>query len=1229
MSGTASLAVILFAGGSTLGGESFEPPPLRVSEEFEITLAAAPPLVKHPMMACFDERGRLFIAETDGRNLKTEALLKERPRFIRMLEDTNGDGRFDKSTIFADNMVMPEGALWHRGALYVLSAPYLWRLEDTDDDGVADRREKLVGTFEVDGRPNQHGPYLGPCGRLYFSGGIFGYDLIGTDGSRTGKSTAGSVFSCRTDGSDVRVVGQGPLNPVEIAFSAAGEMFGTAAIFDNFGGRHDALIHWVPGAITRKQYGGPLLVKDSGQRLPALSRWGQVAPAGLARCRRAAFGEEYRSNLFACQFNTHKVVRVQLTREGSTFRSRDSDFLTSDSNDFHPTDVIEDADGSLLIVDTGGWLYFGCPTSKLAKPNVLGAIYRVKRKNAKGADDPRGLSLDWSGIKAGPLVSRLDDNRPAVRDRALQALCQRGADAVPELGKALAASPSPRLRRNIVWTLSDIATKSAKSLIRGALNDRDTTVQQAAIRSARVLRDAAAVKPLLQILRGDEAALRRVAATALGAIGDRQAVPSLLESLARDDNDEFLTHGLVYALLEIGDLESTRRGLASTDPQVQRGALIALQQLDGGKQLTWEMVFPLLESKDYQLRATAAEVIGSRKEWDERMAAQLEKWFAAASLDDEDASIASAVLATFADSPAVQTTISAALTGDTTAAIKQLAVRAIMASNLQQMPPALVDAIRVVLLGRDKNAVRMAVAAVFAKDTDRLDNHLLRLSRDETRGPSLRLMALAVAARHGAKIGQNDMDLLLTLWRDAALPIDRQRVAQVLGGATLEQPQVLQVAGLLAEAGPLELPPLLARFNRDSSPRVVNIDVQPGGGRVHRGLAAYATDPRGSDAAWNIWNPLTGEGLTMLRASDSTYAGASFSKISGATLMPWAGSQFDHLMGDFVYNGLPDGGGKHQEFENTFTIRGLTQQQRYGLYFYASAYPKEEPRGARVTIQHRGGKAAGSTTGLTLEDGKYRGSVSHLTFRDLQPREDGTFAVTWTAGDKDTKGNYGVFNGLTLVSSPSTFGRSKQLGLHIVDALGRSPGRGSIAPQQLAGLLSGFPAEVQQKAQSLIATALAAQKRRAARLEELLPKLAGGHAERGRSVFFGRRGVCSTCHRAEARGGDIGPDLSRIGRIRTIRDLAESILFPSVTVANGYEMFSIVTRSGRVYSGVVHRETPTAVFLRQADTQEVRIERSQIDEMERQEKSIMPDGFDRNLTTQQIGDLIAYLKSLK
>ncbi|HJN67636.1 MAG TPA: hypothetical protein QF761_15615, partial [Pirellulales bacterium] len=80
----------------------FTPPAIDIPDGFTLEIVAGPPLVKHPMLAAFDDRGRLFVAETDGVNLRKEELLESRSRFIRMLEDTDSDGKFDKSTIFAD-----------------------------------------------------------------------------------------------------------------------------------------------------------------------------------------------------------------------------------------------------------------------------------------------------------------------------------------------------------------------------------------------------------------------------------------------------------------------------------------------------------------------------------------------------------------------------------------------------------------------------------------------------------------------------------------------------------------------------------------------------------------------------------------------------------------------------------------------------------------------------------------------------------------------------------------------------------------------------------------------------------------------------------------------------------------------------------------------------------------------------------------------------------------------
>src|SRR5205085_10880931 len=148
---------------------------------------------------------------------------------------------------------------------------------------------------------------------------------------------------------------------------------------------------------------------------------GPAAACALTRYASRVFGDDFEDNLFGTLFNLHKVTRHVLEAEGATFRTRDSDFLVSDNPDFHPTDVLEDADGSLLVVDTGGWYKLCCPTSQLVKPDVLGGIYRIRRKGAPRVEDPRGSNMTWAKAKLTEFIERLDDPRPVVRRRAVNA----------------------------------------------------------------------------------------------------------------------------------------------------------------------------------------------------------------------------------------------------------------------------------------------------------------------------------------------------------------------------------------------------------------------------------------------------------------------------------------------------------------------------------------------------------------------------------------------------------------------------------------------------------------------------------------------------------------------------------------------------------------------------------------------------------------------------------------
>jgi putative membrane-bound dehydrogenase-like protein len=542
------LLAAIFVPVETHGAEtvSFEPHTFTIPDGYELKRVAAPPLVQRPIHMCFDDQGVLYVTDSSGNTKKAPAQLKDPQHRVLRLVDRDGDGVFDESTVFAENLPFPEGILVHDGAVFVGAPPHIWKLRDTNGDLVADERTEWFDGGSIEGCGNDmHGPYRGPDGFFYWCKGAFAPQEHELSNGRTLKSSAAHIYRARPDGSQLELVITGGMNnPVGLAFSETGERFLSGTFFDlSKPGRRDGILHAVYGGTYGRRNPRVLTPHpNTGGLLPILAQLGPAAPSGMVMPLHGA--SDLKGNLVLTEFNTRRVSRHRLAKSGSSHAAKTSVLLESDQTDFHPTDVIEDADGSLLVADTGSWYMICCPTSKIAKPDVLGAIYRIQKKGAHPVVDPRGLKLDWDQ----PQASWLSDERPAVVKLAIDVL------ATPDNTEALR---SASVCVPVVWTLNRTPGQRARTAVRELLNAKDSDVRAAAIHSVALWRDRDAIKPLLKLLSHNDPQLRRLAAMALGRIGDSTAIQPLLQT---SSTDPFLSHAIVYALYEIGDVRSLPEG---------------------------------------------------------------------------------------------------------------------------------------------------------------------------------------------------------------------------------------------------------------------------------------------------------------------------------------------------------------------------------------------------------------------------------------------------------------------------------------------------------------------------------------------------------------------------------------------------------------------------------------------------------------------------------------------
>ena len=1070
-------------------------------EGFTIELVAGPPLVNRPITASFDEDGRLYVSDSSGTNDPSAKQLIDKPHRVVRLEDTDSDGKFDKSSVFADKLMFPEGTLWHDGSLYVAAPPSIWKLTDTDGDGVADQREEWFKGNTLTGCANDlHGPYLGPDGFLYWCKGAFAEQTYerpihqvtrsvseGDHPTKPWTTKASHIFRARPDAprdpatgsiktSAIECVMTGGMdNPVDVVFTPNGErIFTTTFLVHPGGGNRDGLLHAVYGGV----YGKDWNVIDSpshprtGDVMPVLCHLGAAAPCGLERLQSSAWGREYQDNLFACCFNMRKVTRHVLTPKGATFDCLTTDFVVSNNLDFHPTDVLEDADGSLLIVDTGGWYKLCCPTSQLWKPDVLGAIYRVKKVDVAKIADSSGRKIEWSKQSPKQLAKLLVDQRTFVRRHAASMLAKHGVAGLDDLKAAIKdqiqlrneetfPSLSDELQQDLVrmlWSIVRIDDPQARKVMQNmfSLSTRDAPeILGIAAYDASLWRNNAASPQLVKQLSYGTRSVRRITAEALGRIGDLKTIGGLLSVAAEGRIDRFLTHSITFALIEIAEPIETRKHINPAQPQSVQVGLIALDQMPNGG-LKPEEVAKHLTSPEPLLRETAAWIISRHADWGEALAGYLRERLASGELTDAEQKTLGQQLAQFAKAPSVQELLAATVRGGGV-------------SPPSSSPP---------------------------KPTRDASTTLARLT--------------ALNAMRDSKLKE-----LPKSWSAALLSV-------------------------LSEGQELEL---------------IDIAVK----------TVRAIPPHKEDAA--AWHKPLLLVATFLPDSDSDPDGIE-----------------RHSMRLNALAALPGGLIAPPELEDKFFNYLITQ------------LAPERPVALR------------STAAEILSRAKLPAAqLAKLTEQFV------------TAGPLEVDRLLGAFEQTT----------DEQVGQKLIAALKTAPALTALRADAIKTRLAKYSPAIQDSAQPLYAVLnvdLAGQKQR---LEEMLASLPTGDVRRGQLVFNNEKAACKACHAMGYLGGKTGPDLTRIGGIRNERDLLESILFPNASFVRSFEPMLIVTQDGKTVNGLIRSETSDELVIATGPNQEVRVARSSIEEIRPSSVSIMPAGLEKQLTLEQLADLIAFLKAAK
>lgn len=443
-------------------------PKLELEPGYEISLWAENPLLAKPIQINFDPQGRLWVASSSvypqiqpGQKADDKILV---------LEDTNGDNKADKTTVFADGLLIPTGVEPGDGGAYVGHSTELLHLKDSDGDGKADQRRIVLSGFGTEDTHHiLHTLRWGPDGQLYMCQSIYIHSHLETPHGVV-RLDSGGTLSLRPPTMEVGILMKGLVNQWGHHFDAFGQSFAT----DGAGGAP-------PNGIFYVLPGGMYTTYEGARRiLGSISPGSYPKFCGLEIVHSEHFPAEWQGNMITCDFRANRVVRFSVQEQGSAYVTREMpELIRTRDVHFRPIDVKIGPDGALYIADWSnpiiqhGEVDFRDPR----RDHVHGRIWRVTAKD-------RPLVKKPVLVKAGTpeLLDQLLSSNGFNREKARRVLTERGTNILGDLAKWITThATNEKAQLESLWMYQAI-DRVEPGLLEKLIEAKDGRVRAAAVR---------------------------------------------------------------------------------------------------------------------------------------------------------------------------------------------------------------------------------------------------------------------------------------------------------------------------------------------------------------------------------------------------------------------------------------------------------------------------------------------------------------------------------------------------------------------------------------------------------------------------------------------------------------------------------------------------------------------------------------------------------------------------